>query len=230
MAERHRYRLPDGTLAVNVTAVAGLLDDGKSAAMAGAAAKLTRQGLTYRAEWNAKRDAGTRAHAVCEAWLKGEAAFVADEDAGFVDALEKFWIEKQPEMIECEAIVLSQHGYGGRFDMITKLGDGRTLLIDLKSGKRHPVEHTLQLAAYRYADGIAVYDDDGSLAHLRAMPTVEGCACVYVSADGTYELVEYPAGDVWFGHFLSLLSVRQETRGEAMATLVKAAKAKKEAA
>lgn len=217
MAERHRYRLPDGSIAVNVTAISGLLDDGKSAGMAGAAARLTREGIDFRAEWRAAADTGTRVHSVCERWLLGAECFVEDRDAGYVDALEKFFIEHAPEKIEVEFICLSARGYGGRSDMIARLKDGRVLLIDLKSGKRHAIEHTLQLSAYRYADGIATYGDDGQLsATLRPLPVVDGCACLYVASDGTYSLVEYPADEEAFARFLGLLDAYRWTRSETM--------------
>lgn len=209
LAAKHRYRLPSGELAVNVTTISGLLDDGKSGAMAGAAVKLTKAGADYRAEWRAKADTGTRVHSVCEAWLTGKDADVRDEDAGYVDALEKFWLDHTPAMIECEAVALSERGYGGRFDVVAILSDGRTHLLDLKSGKPYPVEHTLQLAAYRYCDGIGVYDETGMLADLRPMPEVDACGCLYVHEDGTYDLVPYPADLNAFTHFCALLAVHQ---------------------
>jgi hypothetical protein len=35
LANKHRYRLPNGEIAINVTAISGLMDDGKSGAFAG---------------------------------------------------------------------------------------------------------------------------------------------------------------------------------------------------
>lgn len=204
LAARHRYRLPSGEVAVNVTTISGLLDDGKSGAMAGAAVKLTKAGADYRAEWRAKADAGTRVHAVCEAWLTTGEAEVREEDAGYVDALEKFWTDHEPKKIECESVALSERGYGGRFDLVAALRDGRTLLIDLKTGKPYPVEHSLQLAAYRFCDGIGVYED-GMLTGLRPMPAVDACACLYVHDDGTYDLVGHPADEEAFERFCALL-------------------------
>ena len=48
LAEKHKYRLPNGDLAVNVTAISGLMDLGKSSAFAGAAVKLTKAGEDYK--------------------------------------------------------------------------------------------------------------------------------------------------------------------------------------
>lgn len=209
LAGKHKYvTSPGGAPGINVTTVSGLLDDGKSGAMAGAAVRLTKTGYNYRAEWAAKRDAGTRVHAVCEDWLTGRESTVEDRDLGFVDALEKFWADHTPVRVECEAIALSQtHGYGGRFDMVATLRDGRTLLIDLKSGRSYPTETTLQLAAYRFCDGIGVYDASGMLTGVRPMPQVDGCACLYVRPDGAYDLIERKADEHAFSMFCRLLDV-----------------------
>lgn len=207
LAEAHKYRLPNGEVAVNVTTISGLLDMGKSAAFAVAAARLTREGLDYRQEWTAKASTGTRVHSVCEDWLLERESEVEDSDQGCVDALEKFWLDCQPVKIECEAIVLSDRGYGGRMDMIAQLADYRVVLIDVKTGRPYPTEHTLQLSAYRYGDGIATYDAGGMLASLRPIPTVDACACLYVHGDGTYDLTEYPADKTAHEHFCALLEV-----------------------
>jgi len=46
--DKHKYRLHDGRVAVNVTAISSLLDDGKSGAFAGAAVNLWMKGLNHR--------------------------------------------------------------------------------------------------------------------------------------------------------------------------------------
>ena len=221
----HKYKLLNGQIAINVTAISGLMDDGKSGAMAGSAAKLTREGLNYRQEWNAKRDRGTRVHNVCELFLKGQDADVQASDSGFVDALEMFLRDKEPTVLELEQIALSEKGYGGRFDMIVRWGNDNWLL-DLKTGSEYAIEHTLQLSAYRYADGIAVYDENGALVDLRPLPKIDRCGCLYVREDGTYKVVEYPADEQAFGIFNNLLTAYQWTRSEEMKTLVKESKAK----
>jgi hypothetical protein len=225
LVAKHKYvTSPGGEPGINVTAISGLLDDGKSNGMAGAAAKLTREGLNYREEWKAAADNGSRRHSICENWLTTGESFCAPEDEGFVDGLEKFWVDHSPEKIECEAIALSTtHGYGGRFDMVVRLSDGRVLLIDLKTGKRYAAEHTLQLSAYRYADGLGVYEN-GMLTELRPMPKVDACAALYVASDGTYSLIEYPADDAAFSQFLNLLLAYRWKRSPVMKAAEKSAK------
>lgn len=224
---KHRYRTPNGEIAVSVTAISGFIDDGKSAAFAGAAMKL---GPGYRSIWKAKADRGTRVHGHLEKFLTGEDIDQADDEKGFVDALEKFIIEHEPAMVEQEAIVLSDLGYGGRFDLLATLADDdhQSLgLIDLKTGSPYAVEHTLQLSAYRYADGIATYDEDGNLSNLRPLPQIDWTACLYVADDGTYRLVRYPADETAFRAFCALLEAYKWTRTDAMKAEVKASKERK---
>lgn len=210
-AERHKYRLPNGEIAVNVTAISGYIDDGKSGAMAGAAVKITKAGGDYRAEWRAKADRGTRIHTHTEDWLHGRPTEVLDEDQGSIDAVEAFWLDHQPKKIEVESIVLSDKGYGGRFDCVVEV-DGENGLVDVKTGRPYPTANLWQLSAYKYADGIAVYDDDGTLTGLRPLPRIDWCACLYIHDDGTYELTKYPVDDTSFAMFCKLLDVYKWTR------------------
>jgi hypothetical protein len=216
LADNHVYMLPNGEVGINVTAISGLMDNGKAEGMAGAARYLALNGRDHRAEWDAKRDLGSRVHAHCEAFLRGEGVDCLDGDAGYVDAVESFMADHDPHVLELEEIVLSELGFGGRFDMIVQPLQGKyvgeTLLVDLKTGKRHFHEHTLQLAAYRYADGIAVYDEDGSILETRPVPIADRTMCLYVGADGSYGLVEYPADRGAFRAFCALLEAYQWTK------------------
>ena len=214
LALAHKYRLNDKPL-VNVTAVSSLLDDGKSGAFAGAAVKLTKEGEDYRAVWKASGERGTRVHGYCESFLKGEPIDMQAEDRGYVDALEKFILDRDPQVIELERIVLSSQGYGGRFDVLAALDD-EIALIDVKTGKPYAVEHTLQLSAYRYATGIAEYNFEGAQASLRRMPVIDATYCLYVHEDGTYDLTKYPAGPDAWTVFLGLLRAYQWSRTDEM--------------
>ena len=219
----HKYRLDDEPL-VNVTAISGLLDDGKSGAFAGAAVKLTKAGEDYRQTWKASGERGTRVHGYCEAFLKNEPIQMVPADAGFVDALELFIKDRDPQVIDLEQIVLSDEGYGGRFDVLATL-DGEIALIDVKTGKPYAAEHTLQLSAYRYATGIAEYGLDGALIGLRPMPEIEATYCLYVHEDGTYDLTSYPADSEAWNVFLGLLDAYNWSRTDHMKAAVKASRA-----
>jgi len=193
LAGDHRYRLLNGELAVSVTTISGLMDDGKSMGFAYAAVKLARDGLDFRTEWNARGARGTQIHSHLESFLRGESIEEAEDEKGYVDALAAFITDHDPKVIEQEAVVLSEIGYGGRFDLLFQAQrgeyEGLVILADLKTGKPHPVEHTLQLAAYRFADGIAEYDESGALAGIRPLPAVDKTMGLYVREDGTYDLI-----------------------------------------
>ncbi len=222
LANKHKYRLPNGDIAINVTAISGLMDDGKSGAFAGAAVKLTKAGENYRAVWSAKANRGTRVHGHLESFLRGEDIDQQEDEKGFVDALEAFILDHQPTVIAQEEIVLSNRGYGGRFDLLAEIA-GETALVDLKTGSAYPKEAALQLAAYRYADGIATYGEDGNLTSLYPLPDIDWCACLYVREDGTYDLVKYPADEDAFAIFCALLEAYKWTRSDSMKALVKEA-------
>jgi hypothetical protein len=224
LAAKHKYKLPSGEIAINVTAISGLLDDGKAAGFAGAAVKLTKEGQNYREVWKKSGEDGTRRHGYCEAFLKDQPIDCLPEDMGYVDAIEKFIIDHDPQVIELEGIALSTRGYGGRFDILVVI-EGEVWLIDLKTGKRYAVEHTLQLSAYRFADGIGEYDTDGNLLGLAPLPHIDHAAALYVAEDGSYDLVEYPADERAFGVFLGLLDAYQWTRSDQIKLTVKESRA-----
>ena len=204
---KHKYVTePGGKPQVTITAVSGLLDiNGKSSAFAGAAVKITKEGGDYRAQWRESGERGTRIHRYCENFLLGKPIECREDEQGYVDALERFILEKDPRnIIEPEFVVVSpEHAYGGRGDMLVEF-DGLATLADLKSGSERAIEHTLQLAAQRFAR-LAVYDDDGALIETRPMPKIDRAGCLYVEGDGTFNFVEYPADAEAWNVFLGLL-------------------------
>lgn len=211
--EKHKYVVqPGGKPQVNITTISKLMDiDGKSSAFAGSAVKITKAGGDYRREWKESGELGTRVHGYCENFLRGEAIdYRSGEEEGYVEALEKFITEADPKVIDLEFVVVSALGYGGRGDMLVEI-DGETWLIDLKSGKRYAYEHTLQLAALRYARR-AQYDGHGMLSSTEPMPEIDRTAALYVENNGSYELVEYPADKRAFQAFVCLLTAYQWTR------------------
>jgi len=231
LADDHRYRLLSGELAVSVTTISGLMDDGKSMGFAYAATKLAADGLDFRTEWNARGARGTNIHSHLEAFLRGEAIEEAEDEKGYVDALAAFITDHDPKVIEQEAVVLSEFGYGGRFDLLFQAQrgeyEGQVILADLKTGKPYAVEHTLQLTGYRFADGIAEYDETGALTALRPLPDVDLTMGLYVREDGTYDLIAYPADASAHGAFLRLLATYDWAHSDVMKAAAKAAKGKK---
>jgi hypothetical protein len=219
--DKHKYvSTPGGQPQINITAIAKLLDiNGKSSAFAGAAVKITKEGGDYRKLWKESGELGTRAHGYCENFMLVKSIEYRAGEEGYVVALERFIEEKNPvNYIPPEFVVVSpQHGYGGRGDLLITFDDQLTL-CDLKSGKKYAVEHTLQLAAQRYAE-LAVYDKDGVLTGSHPMPEIDRAGCLYVNEDGTYEFIKYPADSEAWNVFLGLLDAYNWANNETMKEL-----------
>lgn len=207
---KHRYRDPrTGEVVTSVTRIVGSFDDGdKIGAGAGAAVKLTKAGLNYRQVWNDKRDLGSRIHEHCAAWAMGMAVDVLPSDEPYMNAVTAFCRAKKPEWVAVERSVVSSLGYGGRFDAVCFL-DGISYLLDFKTGRAWPLELSMQLAAYRFADGMVRYDASGNASGLDPMPFIERCAGLYLGEDGVAQLVEVDADQGAFEAFKHLLAVRQ---------------------
>ena len=108
----------------------------------------------------------------------------------YVASLCDWWDEAKPEAALAEATVVSKaHGYAGTLDAIWRMPDGRTLLADAKTSAYRSAEEGMQLAAYRYADVVAM--PDGSEV---ALPDCDGAAILAVSPDGC-ELIDVDADE-----------------------------------
>lgn len=206
-ARKHEYCF-GGVPLPSVTRITGLIDNGKAAAMAGAAAKITREGGNYRSEWKEKAERGTRIHGYIEMWLAGEDAAPEPGDEGFLDAAEKYLIDQPQEWHRVEPIVVGD-GYGGRLDAMTL-----TAVRDWKSGAQYD-EHIIQLAAYVNGLGLALYDPSGNFVGYEPMPDIKSAGCVYLREDGTYLPTEYSREelDEAFNVFCGLLDVYNWLKG-----------------
>ncbi|HUR18860.1 MAG TPA: PD-(D/E)XK nuclease family protein [Acidimicrobiales bacterium] len=161
----------------------------------------------HKGVWTDKGARGTEIHTIAQQWTNGEAVDVPVEYTPYVDALEAFYNDHRPTWIAVERTVIDRRrGYGGTFDAIAQIGD-RLLLIDLKTGKRYPAEVVLQLAAYRFAEAMAIYDEAGALVNTEPMPEVDGAAVVYLHDDGTYEMLELPADEKAMVAFMAALEL-----------------------
>lgn len=166
----------------------------------------------HRKVWDDKRDRGSAVHDMAADWAAGRDVACPPDCEGYLDALEAFYAEAAPTVVAAERCVVradAESSYGGCFDAVSDINDGpfagRRLLIDIKTGKRYPAEAVLQLAAYRHADGMGIYDADGVLVAIEAMPPcIDGTAILYLHDDGTYELLEVPGDEVAFADFLAL--------------------------
>ena len=230
-AVSHRYRDLDGHVLPGVTSVVGLAEEDKAEAFAYVARRLALEGLDHRVEWGYRADLGNRIHSHAERLLGGAAEVQARRDeGGYLDAVERAIDELNllANLVEVEAAVITPGracdevgrtdwhgsastwcetlhtvGYGGRLDVLT--GDA---IYDWKTGKPRPMTQTLQLNALNFAEGLGVYGPDGSLMRIAPFEPRERLGCIFLSEDGTYELVEYPSGPEWHAQFMRLLDAK----------------------
>jgi hypothetical protein len=123
---------------------------------------------------------GTDVHRYAEGLLSGEPIEIPDEHLAItrqaVDFMDAWRV--QPIASERPCVNL-EHRYGGTFDLIAKLADDKTWLLDWKTGKGPFAEQTLQLAAYAGCD---IYRDaDGND---QPMPEIDRLGFVMLSDDG----------------------------------------------
>lgn len=153
------------------------------------------KGAAY-AERDAAAKRGTEVHALGESLVHGLEVDVPDELAGHVESYVRFLDEWEPVVLVSEAAVCNYAvGYAGTLDLIADV-NGQRLLIDLKTTRSGIYGETaLQLAAYRYAE---VYLDKAGVE--QPMIPVDGCAAVWVRADG-YDLIPVVADEAVFTEF-----------------------------
>lgn len=145
-------------------------------------------------------DTGTNAHSILEQFaLHGVPTFFPpDVPQSVISGLAEFWLTFQPHVIACEQTVWnSTIGYAGSFDLIAII-NGKTTLIDLKTGAGVYGSTALQLAAY--AKGEEIITADGTTI---AMPVVEAYAVLHVPQNGKpWALVPMDVTDQEFNAFM----------------------------
>lgn len=164
----------------------------------------------HRGVWDDKAARGSMVHDFALTWSQGAEVECPPDCGPYLDALEAFYKEHEPTWLAVErSVVYAEEGseYGGTPDCIGRLKDGRTLILDWKTGQRYPIETTMQLAAYRFADGFGVYDAFGTLVEVEPLPQIDAAGVVYLHDDGTFELLEVPADETAHETFLSLRRV-----------------------
>ena len=132
---------------------------------------------------NRQRNIGSAVHGKVADLLTGKVWTRTPETGLYLDGYSLFMAQHHPEFIYSEEVVLSpSRSYGGRFDIIAKLGR-RTALIDIKTGKAKR-SHTLQLGLYADADFIGRENDP--IQH--PIPHIQDYY-VLLLREGSYELV-----------------------------------------
>jgi hypothetical protein len=138
-------------------------------------------------------------HAYVERLAAGEEIDPGDL-AGHVDAYLQFVEDWRPVEILVEAPVFSRRlGYAGTPDLVARLADGTTWLLDWKTAESGIwPEAALQLAAARYAD--FYIDADGNEIDVATLG-IERCGGIHIRADG-YDLRPTESGPEAFAAFL----------------------------
>jgi hypothetical protein len=152
---------------------------------------------------NEARARGTDIHALAVELAAGREVDVSDALTGYVDAYLAFVEAWRVTEQLVEATVISRRWrYAGTLDLLAQLGDGRTWLLDYKTGASGVWPETaLQLAAYANAD--AYLDADGAE---HPMPKVDACAAVWLRDDG-YSLIPLAVTAETFRTFLYVQQV-----------------------
>ncbi|MFF4779432.1 hypothetical protein ACFY05_42115 [Microtetraspora fusca] len=148
---------------------------------------------------------GTRVHKLAEPLALGEEVDVPEELAGHVEACVRFLDDWDVHPLIVERPVFSRrHRYGGSPDLVARMRDGKTWLLDWKTNAKGPYgDMAFQLAAYRYAE--IFLDEDGGE---RPMPQIDEVGVVWLRADG-YDLYPFEAGADVFRQFLYIAQVAQ---------------------
>lgn len=173
--------------------------------------------------WREKAKRGSRIHQHAEDWVNGLPVTPSEGEAGYVDAIARFWEECAPEFHHSERIVVnpapignSALEYGGRLDMFVTLHKGPIqgdFLGDWKTGGHYRGPIALQSAGYLGAQ-FATYLPDGALGPLVPLPTVKTAIDIYLHADGTYDIVDafadIPQATAWdaFLHLRAVLNFK----------------------
>lgn len=145
---------------------------------------------------------GTRVHGLCEKIAEGkEVRPPTEAEKPYVDAFRQFMEDHNPVFLETESTVFNKtYGYAGTMDAVVTI-DGKTYIVDYKTGKRVWPEAALQLSAYRYAEfiGRARGRED-------ELPTSDGGIIVHIRPEG-YEVIPVDTSESTFDTFLSALDV-----------------------
>jgi hypothetical protein len=133
--------------------------------------------------------AASEAFQIPEAWIPYAEAFSAFTDD----------YSARTAVVSSEKAVMNlTEGYGGTYDMLIQIS-GELWLLDVKASVGLYPEYALQLSAYQHAEFIMLPGDPQRY----AMPSVQRTGLLWLKADGSYQLVEYPVTDRDYMAFLA---------------------------
>lgn len=191
----------------------------------------------WRGVWDARAQMGTLVHTVNELWTwdqavdvvdlvtaaaerevapvmswRGRESLVAQDAMGYIDGLEKFWQDWQPDTVSTEEVVAwtGEHPYIGTRDWVLRLaGSDRLTCVDIKT-TAHQETHwyqdawAAQLHALTFADTIVEYDPDGNEVARHPNFPVDDLAVIHLRGDGDYELIDIPMDRSHFEAFMAM--------------------------
>lgn len=147
------YKNAAGARVPGVTTVLGMLN---KPALLRWAWQQGKDGKELEAVRQVAADIGTVGHALCEAYLRGmgfDAGNIAPEvldkgETAFLRFLD-FWQKEQLTVVATEQAMVSERmQVGGTLDVLAQRGDGRLVLVDLKTSKGIYDEMLIQAATY----------------------------------------------------------------------------------
>lgn len=160
--------------------------------------------------WKAKAALGSHVHHLALSWARGEDIYVDDGAKPYLDALELFYLDHDPQFLALEQTVRyagdGHLDYRGQLDFVAELSygrDSRVGLWDIKTGGFWPLEQTLQLAGYRYASYMTTWEGRQEMRG-HSVPVVDEAGVLMLHDTGSYELIPLPADYDAFGVFLGL--------------------------
>jgi len=151
-----KYQLKDGTIVPSTTTVTNETLGWNKSVLMNWGIRMVKEGKDPQKMTSDAAQTGTLAHALCEAWIKGEDYAVPEEytEAQEVKAMKalmafKEWAEQaRPEFLDTELKMVSEKmRAGGTCDGIFKMND-RLYLYDIKTSKGVYEEMKVQLGCY----------------------------------------------------------------------------------
>jgi hypothetical protein len=151
-----------------------------------------------------KGDIGTAVHTAIDSWIGGEPVVENLDLLPYVGAAISFMDDQVEKVIHSEVTIFNRtYKYAGTTDSIVTLKDGRTAIVDWKSGKAIYPEVALQLAAY--ANGEFIGTDDGETLD---PPSIDVGIVVHLPGDGNYTSREVPLTPRLWKTFQALRTVQ----------------------
>jgi len=201
-----RYRTKNDEIVPGVTTITGLLN---KPALVPWANRLGLQGIDSSKYRDKAADIGTLAHELVEQDLGGPKVDYSIYSGDTIDkaqnAVQSFykWQEGVTlgtvHMIEAQ-LVSEEHRYGGTIDVYADI-DGKSWLIDLKTGKALYWESAIQVAAYRHlllehgyqVDGVRILrvgrdETEGFEDRVLGNQLLDDCFAAFIHLKGVYDL------------------------------------------